>query len=66
MQQKRKDFTGAAGAAFTDTGSDARYGARTVGSRECGEVANTPVPPPLSGGDSGGGAAAPRLEKRTY
>lgn len=67
MQQKRKGFTGAAGAAFPKFGADARAGAHRTEFRECGEVANTPVPlPPLPDVDSGGGAAAPRLEKRTY
>lgn len=66
MKQKRKGFTGAAGAVFPKIGSDVRASAHRTDFRECGEVAIAHVPPPLSGGDSGGGAAAPRLEKRTY
>jgi len=34
--------------------------------RECGEVVKTPVPLSQSVGESSGGVAAPRLEKRTY
>lgn len=67
MKQKAEGFTGAAGAVFPKSGMDVRASAHRPGFRECGEVANTPVPPPLSGGESSGGeAAALRLEKRTY
>lgn len=67
MKQKEEGFTGAAAAVFPKIGTDARIRAHRPGFRECGEVANTPVLPPLSGGESSGGAAAAlRLEKRTY
>lgn len=58
--------TPAAAAVFPKSGTDVRGSAHRTGFRECGEGANSHVLPPLSGGDSGGGAAAPRLEKRTY
>lgn len=67
MKQKIEGLTGAAGAAFPKFGSDVRASAHRTEFGECGEVANTLIPlPPLPGLDSGGGAAAPRLEKRTY
>jgi len=66
MNQKLESITGAAEAVFPKIGSDVRAGAHRTDFRECGEVAIAHVPPPLSGWDSGGGAAAPRLEKRTY
>lgn len=67
MKQKLEGFTGAAGAVFPKIGSDTRVSAQRPDFREYGEVANVPVPPPLSGGKSSGGeAAALRLEKRTY
>jgi hypothetical protein len=66
MNQKLKGFTGAAAAAFPKFGTEARASAPRTKFRECGEVAIAPVQHPLSGEDSSGGAAAPRLEKRTY
>lgn len=66
MNQKLKGFTGAAGAAFPKFGTEARASAPRTEFRECGEVAIAPVQHSLSVEDSSGGAAAPRLEKRTY
>lgn len=66
MKQKIEGFTGVTGAALPEVGTDARAGAHRPTFREGGEVASASVPLHLPGGDSGGGAAAPRLEKRTY
>jgi hypothetical protein len=66
MKQKIEGFTGAAAAAFPKFGTEARASAPRTEFRECGEVAIAPVPHPLSVEESSGGAAAPRLEKRTY
>jgi len=66
MKQKKEGFTDTAGAVFPKFGTDAREGAHCTEFRECGEVVNTPVPLSQSVGKSSGGAAAPRLEKRTY
>lgn len=62
MKQKIKGFNGAAGADETS----ARMRVSAPDGRLSGEVAGAPFPPPLSGEESSGGAAAPRLEKRTY
>lgn len=66
MQKQEEGFIGAAAAVFPKSGTDGRASAQRTGFRECGEVANSHVPPPETDGDSSGGAAAPRLEKRTY
>ncbi len=66
MKQKLKGFTRAAAAAFPKFGTEARASAPRTEFRECGEVAMAPVPRALSVEESSGGAAAPRLEKRTY
>lgn len=62
MQQEAEIFSGAAGA----DEAPARMRVSAPDGRLGGEVAIALVPHVLSGEESSGGAAAPRLEKRTY
>ncbi len=66
MNQHPLGFNPAAGAALTNDDRDGRLGARRGGGREGSEVATAPFQAAQAGEAGGGGAAAPRLEKRTY